>query len=300
MYLLQQTPRLIFLITSRERLNIPGEWVLNLGALKIPPPDQGDPSVQDFSAVQLFVQSARQIRPEFELDEANRHNVAQICRLVQGMPMAIVLAASWLRLLSCQEIVAELTPKPGTAKGLDFLSIIASTMPDYGSGVREVFDRSWVMLSDAEQRVFRQLAVCRGGFDRQASQVIAGATLESLLSLADKSLLLRVDEGRFDYHDLLRQYAFEKLVGAGEFTAAAQAHLEFYSSQAELNEAQWVKSRNLASFLWFIREQANLWAAFDWARSEGSSINRASTQHLQRLIHQDWYRDGVHRLDWGK
>ena len=182
--LLEQAPGVKLLVTSRERLNMQGEWLFDLQGLPVPPLDQVD-RAEEYSAVALFVQSARRAQVGFELSAEERPWVARICQLVEGMPLAIELAAAWVRLLSCREIAQEIE------RNLDFLSTSARDLPERHRSMRAVFDHSWQMLSAEEQRVLRALSVFRGGFLREAAEQVTGASLSLLSALVTRSLVHR-------------------------------------------------------------------------------------------------------------
>jgi hypothetical protein len=178
----------------------------------------------DFTAVQLFVESGRRARPGFELAEANVVDVVRICRLVQGMPLALILAATWLELLSMAEIAVEIE------KGLDILSADMADLPPRQRNMRAVFERSWQRLEPEEQDVLARLSVFRGGFTREAAEKVAGANLRILLSLVNKSILQRQPENtRFALHELLRQYAAEHREQMGIGGIANLAHCQYFA-----------------------------------------------------------------------
>ncbi len=157
------------------------------------------------ASIALFVERAQRIKADFELTEANRPVISRICHLVEGLPLGIELAAGWLGLLSCTEIAAEIE------QNLDFLETSLRNVPGRHRSMRAVFDHSWVLLSTMEKNVYAKLSIFRGGFQRHAAQHVAGATLPTLAGLADKSLLIPTTPGRYELHELLRQYAAEKL-----------------------------------------------------------------------------------------
>src|SRR5262249_21515481 len=146
------------------------------------------------------VQRARRAHAGFVVSDAERREVARICRLVDGMPLAIELAAAWVRTLSCAEIAQEIQ------RNLDFLASSARDLPVRHRSVRAVFEQSWQALSAEEQQVLQRLSVFRGGFTREAAEQVASASLGMLSSLVAKSLLHRTAAGRYDLHELVRQY----------------------------------------------------------------------------------------------
>lgn len=231
--LLAAAPDVRMLVTSRERLGLSSESVFPLGGLDFPEATpRGQPA--DFSAVRLFVQCARQQRPGFALDAESAREAARICRLLEGSPLGIVLSASWAGTLSPREIAEELDD------GLDFLATEWSDVPERQRSMRAVFEQSWSRLSEPERDVLSALSVFRGGFTRDAGQSVAGATLRALSSLIDKCLLRRVpSSGRFETHELLRQYAERKL--AEDPTREAhcrERHAAFFTRFLESREAE--------------------------------------------------------------
>ncbi|HET9931222.1 MAG TPA: tetratricopeptide repeat protein, partial [Polyangiaceae bacterium] len=221
--LLAKAPGVTMLVTSRERLGLSVETVFPLAGLEFPlASERGQPD--DFSAVRLFVQCARQQRPGFVLDPQSARDAARICRLVEGIPLGIVLSASWAGTLSPAEIAEEL------GNGLDFLATEWRDVPERQRSMRVVFEQSWSRLSEAERDVLSSLAVFRGGFTREAAVRVAGANLRLLSSLIDKCLLRRVpSNGRFETHELLRQYAREKLTEQpARHAECLDRHAEFF------------------------------------------------------------------------
>lgn len=221
--LLAQAPGLKVLTTSRERLNLQGEWLLEVPGLLYAQAGSVT-QIAECSAVQLFVQSARRVKADFHLDEQNKAAVARICSLVEGLPLALELAAAWLRVLSCQDIVTEIE------QNLTILTATQRDLPLRHRSVRSLFDTSWALLSDEERAVLQRLAVFRGGFRRDAAAAVAGASLPLLLTLVDKSLLRSEGAGRFSMHELVRQFAAEALSTQPAVADAVYArHLTYYT-----------------------------------------------------------------------
>ncbi|MFN2167754.1 MAG: ATP-binding protein, partial [Anaerolineae bacterium] len=194
------------LVTSRARLNLQGETCFPVAGIAFPEriPDNAQ-RTQEFAAIELFLAAARRLRPGFEPGDTDLGEIARICRLVQGMPLGILLAAAWSGVLCPAEIAAEIE------KGLDFLEADWTDVPERQRSIRAVFDRSWNLLTGPEKRVFQALSVFSGGFTREAAQHVSGASLGELRALAAKSLLQVTPSGRYQIHELLRQYAAEKL-----------------------------------------------------------------------------------------
>ncbi|MEO8611841.1 MAG: LuxR C-terminal-related transcriptional regulator [Chloroflexota bacterium] len=257
--LLQVAPQLKILATSRERLNLREEWVFPLDGLTYPAAPLAD-APESYSAAQLFVQRARQIQHHFVLSE-HVDAVLSICRQLEGMPLGLELAASWLHVMSCEQVAARM------ASNLDFLTTRLRNFPERHRSLRVVFQQSWSLLAADEQAVLMRLSPFHGGFDVEAAAEIAGATLTVLAGLTDKSLLRMDSTGRYDLHELLRQYAGEKLTEAGESDATIQRHITYFMQLAEAGEAH-AYGREQAA--WYDRQEIemdNLRAALAWSIS---------------------------------
>lgn len=259
--LLNAAPGLKILATSRERLSLREEWVYAVGGLTFPPGYAGALTVseaQAHGAVQLFVQRARQVQHQFSLAD-NLPSVLSICRQVEGLPLGLELAASWLYVMSCSQVAARM------ASSLDFLVTPLRNVPERHRSLRTLFERSWSLLAAGEQAVFMRLALFQGGFDLDAAAAVAGAALPVLAGLVDKSLV-RIDAaGRYDLHVLLRQYAQDKLINAGEYAGTMQRFLDYYMQLAEAGEAHVYGPEQSG---WYDRLEAeidNLRAALTWS-----------------------------------
>jgi len=222
--ILQAAPAVKILATSREKLNLHSETNLIVGGMGIPRQVRSeDPGKND--AITLFVQSGSKVRPGFEPSHDELGQITNICQIVQGMPLAIELAAAWLYILNVDEIAEELE------KDLDILATEVRDAPERHRSIYAIFDHSWSMLHQAEQEIFMHLSVFRGGFTREAAQQVAGASLQLLAGLVNKSFLSHdTDSGRLEVHELLRQYAQERLGKTPEDNVCAQeAHAAYYA-----------------------------------------------------------------------
>jgi predicted ATPase/DNA-binding CsgD family transcriptional regulator len=272
--MLANAPLLRVLVTSRERLQLVEEWVLEVGGLTYPT-REGETEL--YSAVELFVQQARRIKADFQLTDQNRAAIGRICRLVGGMPLGIELAAHWVRVLACDAIADELQ------HSLDFLETSLRNVEPRHRTVRAAFMPTWDRLTPDERTVFMRLSVFRGGFTREAASHVAGASLRSLSALVDKSLL-RVDaDGRYDLHELLRQYAEEHLMLSGELASARDAHSAYF---AAFLQHQWqpLRSQHQREALDAIElEFENSRAAWQWM------VEQRKTAELSRSVYSLWY-----------
>lgn len=229
--ILQAAPGVRLLVTAREPLDLAAEQICDLSGLAVPPPNAGADADQ-YPAVQLFVQRAQRVQPQFALTPEVTPWVVRICRLVEGLPLGLELAAGWVRGQSCQAIAQELE------QSLDVLATTQRDVAPRHRSLRAVFDQSWQRLAAAEQQAFRRLAVFRGGFDDEAARAVAGADLAwsraVLLALVQQSLLRHTPAGRYELHELLRQYAGEHLAQAAEDAPATRArHGAYYLALAE-------------------------------------------------------------------
>jgi predicted ATPase len=204
--ILKAAPGVKVLVTSRERLNVQGEHLFPVGGMDVPVQTPAAPeTLMASAAVELFLYGARQIQPAFGPTGEDLAHIVRICRLVQGMPLGILLAASWVQMLSPAAIADEIE------RSIDFLETDSRDMPERQRSLRAVFDYSWDLLADRERQVFQRLSVFRGSFARKAAQRVAGASLRELRHLANKSLLHSTSSGRYEIHGLLSQYVAEKL-----------------------------------------------------------------------------------------
>jgi predicted ATPase/DNA-binding SARP family transcriptional activator len=280
-----QSPRLKVLVTSRERLNLIEEWLLILQGLPTPPEDASALDLMNYGAIRLFWQHARQVQPHMDL-AAEQGHIVRICRLVDGMPLAIELAAAWVRLIPCQEIAKEIE------KSIDFLSTTLRNVPERHRSLRAVFDHSWGLLAATEQAVFQKLSLFRGGFQREAAEVIAGASVWLLSALVDKSLLKLTPSGRYEIHELLRQYAAEKLRQVpGEYEQARDRHSFIYLDFLQRQEAR-LKGKELKVAIEAIAADIdNVRAAWRWAveRDWLLAIKQALLSHWHFYEAKGWH-----------
>lgn len=246
--LLATAPGVKLLVTSRRRLGLQGEWVYDLHGL-----EAGD-------AASLFLQTARRLRLGFRTGVEEEEHLYDICRLVDGLPLALEMAAAWVRVLSLEQIAHEI------ATHLDFLNASLFDRPRRHRSIRAVLDRAWQRLSLAEQAVLARLAVFRGGFRRQEAEQVANASPTILAALVDGALLQRLPSGRYRLHELVGQYALERLEEMpGEAERTRQRHCRAYA----LPLAGYEKARQDGTQAvipeWLGSERENIRAAWHWA-----------------------------------
>jgi len=256
--ILYAAPAIKILVTSRERLHLSAEEIFRLGGMDIPQWEPLEEAVT-YDAVKLFLQSARRVLPGFELKADDLSPVLHICRRVLGMPLGIVLAAAWVEVLSPQEIADEID------QNLDFLESDIRDMPERHRSIRAVFESTWVRLSETERDVFMKLAIFRGGVKRSVAQYVTRASLATLTALVNKSLLRRdPDSGRYEVHELLRQYAEEKLEATGQADIARDIHSHYYMSLLCQREADLKGHRQIEAIREIQAEFENMRAAWTW------------------------------------
>jgi predicted ATPase/DNA-binding SARP family transcriptional activator len=221
--LLTACPHLKLLVTSRERLSASGEWVLPVAGLSFSQAAIAPEAAHSYDAVRMFTVCARRVKPTFQLDSSELNGVLEICRQVAGLPLAIELAAVWVRLMSCSDIAHEI------AQTTDFLAHSHPHATNRHQSLRAVFEHSWKLLNPDEQQYLRRLSVFKGGFNRNAARQVSGVPLTALTSLVDKSLLRPVGSDHFDQHPLIYTYTQEKLSEhVDELSQVQAAHTEYY------------------------------------------------------------------------
>jgi predicted ATPase/DNA-binding SARP family transcriptional activator len=222
--MLERAPGVRIMVTSRQRLRLHQEWVLEVEGLTYRGELDTD-ELETSDAAQLFLQSAQRAQSRLTIGPDAFPVVARICRLVGGMPLAIELAAAWAPVLPCSAIADEIE------KSLDFLATSFRDVPDRHRSMRAVFDHSWDLLSAEERVVFSKLSLFRGGFRRSAAEHVAGASLMTLAALVSKSLVRRIEHDRYEIHELLRQYGEAKLQGTpDEYDQTRMRHGEYYAN----------------------------------------------------------------------
>ena len=311
--LLTLCPRVRIIVTSRERLSIRGEQELPLPPLSLPELPVWLPTaeaaavgvadslerIRQSSAVRLFVDRARSVKPDFQLNSENAAAIVQICRRLDGLPLAIELAAARLKLLSPQALLQRLEQR------LDVLSRGPRDLPARQQTMRDTIGWSYDLLDQEEQRLFARLSIFAGGCTLKAAESVtdlesdgsgmgAGAAVfdfDLVESLADKSLLRVADDGetRVSMLQTIRDYGREKLAENGDHDAVAQRHADFYLGLAETSEPQLAGTAQRTLLDALDREQANMRAAIGWFRQTG---RREDALRLGGALWRFWWLRG--------
>src|SRR6202008_431036 len=272
--LLGECRRLRILATSREPLGITGEALWSVEPLALPGGDAGPGEIESAPAVRLLRDRAGAVRRGLAADARTLATMARVCRVLDGMPLAIELAAARLRTMSMDQL----------ANGLDdrfrLLTGGSRTALPRHRTLRAVVDWSWELLSDAERTVLRRLSVFSGGASLEAAErvcasdtVESGQVLELLTALTEKSLVVTEDDGAPRYRMLgtIKEYAGQRLTEAGESEAARQAHLAYFTELTETAEPHLRRAEQLAWLATLEAEHDNISAAMRGALAAGEA-----------------------------
>ena len=290
--ILQTAPEVQLLITSRERLQVAAEQVYTVQGLAYPDTSAvAELPLADYPAIALFNQTAQHIRSDFRCAGEVAVAVAHICRMLQGMPLGIELAAAMINVLSPAEILNELT------HSLDSLATTTRHIPARHRSIRAAFETSWQQLSRDEQAVFQKLSVFQGGFTKEAAQTVADASLPVLAELANKSFIrYRQKTRRYDIHELLRQFGAEQLGQSAELEKQTrQQHSQFFATKL----AQWaieIKGpQQQATYQAIASDNENFHQAWQWLLDAGQFSRLAQAIDVPGLFYrwQGRYQEGV-------
>ena len=265
--LLAAAPGLKLLATSRRRVGAGVEWVLDV------------PGLGEAAAVELFAERARRVRAGFSLEDEGPA-VAAICRLVEGLPLAIELAADLARTLPCQVIADKLV------SDLNLLQTTSATVPPRHRSMRSVIEASWRLLDAGQQQALARLSVFRGGFDPAAAEAVAGADPAMLSALVERSLVDRADGGRYGLHELLRQFATERLEAAGDAATTRRAHAGHYAGFLAARHDRLADALDAAVLAEVDPETANLRAAWQELAEAGGIDAVAGLLEDLWLVHR--------------
>lgn len=258
-------PEVKLLVTSRERLRVPGEQLLPLQGL-LYPHDRREYSsavkagaITQYTAIEFFLDHARRLLPQFEPD--NEDELVLLGQITDGLPLALELAAAWVDSLTLPDLVQALQ------HSLDLLALEGPDRPARHHSIRAAFDTSWLRLGDAERDAFIRLSVFQGGFTRQAAESVAGVSIEALSILVGR-FLVKLDhkDGRYTLHELMRQYGGEKLAALPELeNEVRQGHSRFFCEFLAGKEADLKDANQIAALADIRADRANIWLAWGWA-----------------------------------
>ncbi len=302
--LLESCPALKALVTSRSRLRVYGEQVWPVPPLALPEPEQ----YVDFavlaqsSAVALFVQRAQAIQPDFILKSDNAALVAEICARLDGLPLAIELAAAHIRLLPPRALLARLSQQGQT------LSPEVDNLPERQQTLRNTFEWSYGLLKDREQRLFRRLAISVSTWTLQAIEAVCyqqqeevASAFDEVTALLDKSLLQRIEqeeqgkEPRLYMLMTVREFGLERLERAGESYSTSNAYATYYLLLAEKAEPFLMGSEQVSWLAILDREHDNLRAALSWflERAQVEGVEQAEKAlRLCAALYRYWWTRG--------
>lgn len=297
--LLQIAPKVKILATSREPLNVQAEWLVRVEGLSFPPASRDaseSAGIMHYHAVQLFVERARQGDDHFTLNPATIEPVARICRIVEGMPLAIELAAAAIRRLPVREIAEQI------ASNLDLTTPLQDVQARHRS-LRAVLDWSYGLLSGSERALFRRLYVFAGSFTLEAAEKICvGGGIQTedvsrvLSQLADKSLL-NADAGmparRYHLHEAVREFARAHLQRGDELPGLRRLHLKYFVQLAERYETDLRASRQRQVLDWLEADEDNVRAALEWAVSQEGAPREMGLQ-LAAVMTWFWIMKGLY------
>ncbi len=264
-------PGSTLLVTSRRKLGLTGEWVIEVGGLRggaepVAGKDATDP------AIRLFLERARRAVPSLSVVDDDWRHIQRICALLDGMPLGIELAAAWTGTLSASELASELE------QSFDVLDTSAADIPLRHRSLRAAFDGSWRLLDERQRAVFANMSVFVGTFDRSVAMTVAAADTPTIAELAARSLLRRREDGRFEIHELLRQYAARELAAAGREDELREAHARAFTRLVESSLDALISAASVETRARLAPDAGNLRAALEWA------VTHWSLTEIERLM----------------
>jgi len=293
--LLSTCPRIKIIVTSRESLRVRGEREFAVLPLALPESEtqMSANDLLDYSSVALFVERAQAARSDFSLTEENAHWVTEICARLDGLPLAIELAAARTKLLSPQSLLARLENR------LQLLRGGQRDLPARQQTMRDAIEWSYELLEEEEKSLFRRLSVFVGGFTLEAVEAVCHSTgdmdiFDRVVSLVDKSLLSRseVSEGepRFTMLETIREYGRDSLTANGELQSGRRNHSDYYLKLAERADPELWGPKGAEVFKLLETELDNLRAALRWSHSEESEAE--TTLRLAGALARFWWVRG--------
>lgn len=257
--ILEQAPNVHMLATSRQKLELRSERVFPIEGLKITQTGEVN-HPGSMEAVRLFLERAEQAGANLQLSAVDIEAIVRICRMVDGIPLGIELAAAWTPVLSPKEIAE------ATGNGFDFLSTTMCDIPERHRSLRAVFESSWLLMKDELREAFSKLSIFRAGFFLEAAEEVAGVSLGQLSALMNRSMLHRTPVGRFWIHSQLQQFAAEKLGVQEALEREIQDRFcRYYVNLLTQRESDLMSPRMLQARDEIRLEMANLRAAVHWA-----------------------------------
>lgn len=290
--LLGAAPQLKILATSREILRLRGEQEFHLEPLPVPGEHKNKSfeQLQDFPSVHLFVERAQAVKPEFKLDEKNASLVAEICHRLDGLPLAIELAAARIRTLSLSSMLEQIDRR------FEWLTLGARDLPAWRQTLQGAIEWSYTLLSEKERALFYRLSVFVGGWTLESAEEICSddeicpraEILNLLIQLADKSLVTpEPEEERYTFLETLREFAAHKLNESGELERLQKRHSRYYLKFSQIAKPHLLQGS--AQLLWLNRmerEHNNLRAALAWVVETSQDVEVA--MEFGRAIHTFW------------
>jgi predicted ATPase len=286
--ILSAAPNVKLLVTSRESLRLQEEWAYSVEGLSFP---KEDDDALEYDALHLFEQSARRASVRFPIEE-KRQQMVKICQLVEGMPLALELAASWLKVTPIETIAEQLE------HGFDVLSTRHQNTPERHQSMRVVLEQSWRLLNTEEQQVLPRLSVFRGGGNKEAAEAVVGASLGMLATFIEKSWLRMNEAGRYHLHELVRQFVAEKL-GAEDKERTLEQHSKYYLEFLNVNDAERSGSKQQPMLAAISRDRDNVQAAWRWAAEHGRSheLNQAMVSLYDFYDICSYFQEGFELFD---
>ncbi|MQM26440.1 BTAD domain-containing putative transcriptional regulator [Glycomyces albidus] len=281
-HLLGRAPGLRVLATSREALGIGGETVLGVGPLPLPERAEPLADLLDHAAIRLFAERGRQSDAAFTVDESNAATVLEVCTALDGLPLAIELAAARLGGMTLADLAARLGDRFGLlARG-------PRTAEPRQRTLRAVVDWSWDLLEPAERLVLARMSVFAGGADLDAACEVCSATADDITGLVDKSLVQRLPGGRYRLLETVRDYAAARLAEAGETAERYERHADYYARLAEEAEPHLMRAEQVEWLDRLAADHANLFAAIRRMVAAGNA--RIAYRALSPLSWYWWMR----------
>jgi diguanylate cyclase (GGDEF)-like protein len=273
--------------TSHNIMAVPDEIILKLDGLPYPTENTSE-KAESFAAVKLFIQSAHRIAPDFRPAD-HLVDISTICRMMDGLPLGIELAASWVQLFTPYEISRHIE------NNFSFLSDNSPELPPRHKNLDAILNSFWTTLSECNQNVLLHLSVFRGGFSLQAALEVADGHPFLLDSLAAKSYLSRITRGRFQFHEILRQYTNEKLNGQSDAVISTQNnHCDFYTRFLEDQLEALLGAGQQDALAEISMEIENIRASWQWAVKHSllDNLSRGMDTLFNYFYMLSWFREG--------